>query len=69
MGNPFCPKCGRLLMVKKSSGTRYWICSKGHKFKTGETSLDHQEYVKEGTSEALNDVMRKLLARITLKRR
>jgi len=41
MGNPFCPKCGLLMKVKKCSGTRYWVCPKGHKFKAGATELTH----------------------------
>ena len=69
MGNPFCPKCGRLLVVKKSSGTRYWTCSKGHRFKAGAEELEHHKHESEITSEALNEAMRRLLARITLKRR
>ena len=64
MGNPFCPKCKELMKVKKISGTRYWVCNRGHKYKAGETSLDHQEYVKEGTTEELNEALQRLIDRI-----
>ena len=68
MGNPFCPKCGELLMVKRSSGTRYWMCSRDHKFKVGAEELAHHGFEAETATEVLSEAMQRLLARITLRR-
>jgi len=67
--NPFCPKCGGLMRVKKISGTRYWVCSKGHRYKTGAEELGHHGFEAETTVEVLSEAMQRLLARITLNRR
>ena len=65
--NPSCPKCKEIMRVKKVSGTRYWICDRGHRYKAGATNLAHMKYVKEPTEE-ISDVMQKLISRIYRRR-
>ena len=67
MGNPFCPKCKEIMRVKKVSGTRYWICDRGHRYKAGATELKHFKHAKE-TTEEISEALQNLISRIYRRR-